>query len=207
MYQAQSFDHLKGLERISDGQLAEHLDLYAGYVKQVNALTRELTELRTERRASGKDFGLAEGTRRLAYEYDGMVLHELYFSNLKPGGAPRPSDRQACGRALAQTYGSIDQWQESFKALRSMRGVGWVILFQDPLTGRLTNFWVSLHQDGIPARCRPLLVMDVWEHAFMRDYRATERVRYVEAFFANIDWATVDQRFGEQQALRSASVA
>src|SRR2546426_4126876 len=207
IYSAKSFDHLEGLTGISDAQLAEHLDLYAGYVKQVNTLMQELSEMRGERRASGKDFGLAEGTRRLAFEYDGMVLHEFYFSNLKPGGEARPSDRQGLGRALAETFGSVEQWQENFQAMGSMRGVGWVILFQDPVTDRLTNYWVSLHQDGIPARCKPLLVMDVWEHAFMRDYRATERLRYVEAFFANIDWATVDQRFGEQQALRSSSAA
>jgi superoxide dismutase, Fe-Mn family len=207
MYQTKSFDHLRGLAGISDGQLTEHLELYAGYVKQVNALTKELAEIHSEKRATGQDLGLAEGTRRLAYEYDGMVLHEQYFSNLKPGGAPRPSDRQACGRALAEAYGSIDRWQENFKALGGMRGVGWVILFQDPLTGRLTNYWVSLHQDGIPARCRPLLVMDVWEHAFMRDYRASERLRYVDAFFTNIDWATVERRFNEEQALRTSSAA
>ena len=187
MYQSKSFDHLKGLSGISDGQLAEHLELYAGYVKQVNGLTKELAEMQNEKHESGKDFGLAEGTRRLAYEYDGMVLHEQYFGNLKPGGAPRPSERQPCGRGLVQAYGSIERWQENFKTLGGMRGVGWVILFQDPLTGGLTNYWVSLHQDGIPARCRPLLVMDVWEHAFMRDYRASERLRYVDAFFTNID--------------------
>ena len=127
MYRARSFDHLKGLDGISDSQLAEHLDLYAGYVKQVNALTQELSEMRSERRASGKDFGLAEGTRRLAFEYDGMVLHEFYFSNLKPGGAARPSDRQAFGRALAETFGSVDHRQENFQAMGGMRGVGWVI--------------------------------------------------------------------------------
>jgi len=207
MYRAQSFDHLKGLDGISDSQLAEHLDLYAGYVKQVNALTQELSEMRSERRASGKDFGLAEGTRRLAFEYDGMVLHEFYFSNLKPGGAARPSDRQAFGRALAVTFGSIDHWQENFQAIGGMRGVGWVILFQDPITDRLTNHRVSLHQDGIPARCKPLLVMDVWEHAFMRDYKATERPKYVEAFFRNVDWLVVDQRFNEEPGVRSPSAA
>ena len=109
MYRAQSFDHLKGLDGISDSQLAEHLDLYAGYVKQVNALTQELSEMRNERRASGKDFGLAEGTRRLAFEYDG----------------------KAFGRALAETFGSVDHWQENFQAMGGMRGVGWVILFQE----------------------------------------------------------------------------
>ena len=206
MYQAKSFDHLRGLSGISDGQLAEHLELYAGYVKQVNGLTKELAEMQNEKHESGKDFGLAEATRRLAFEYDGMVLHEHYFSNLKPGGAPRPSERQPCGRALVQTYGSVERWQENFKTLSGMRGVGWVILFQDPQNGSLTNYWVSLHQDGIPARCTPLLVMDVWEHAFMRDYRAAERLRYVDAFFTNIDWTAVERRFSER-AQRSASAA
>src|SRR5262249_55236098 len=87
----------------------------------------------------------------------------------------------------------------NFKTLGGMRGVGWVILFQDPLTGGLTNYWVSLHQDGIPARCRPLLVMDVWEHAFMRDYRASERLRYVDAFFTNIDWTTAERIYNEER--------
>jgi superoxide dismutase, Fe-Mn family len=206
-YKAQSFDHLKGLVGLSDAQLAEHLELYAGYVKQVNGLVQELAEMRSERQASGKDFGLAEGTRRLAFEYDGMVLHEYYFGNLKPGGEPRPSDRQPLGRALAETFGSIDKWMETFRAVGSMRGVGWVILFQDPLTDRLTNHWVSLHQDGIPARCTPLLVMDVWEHAFMRDYKATERAKYVEAFFKNIDWSVVENRLNESTPMSSPTAA
>ena len=111
-YTAKSFDHLRGLTGISDAQITEHLDLYAGYVKQVNALVQELSEMRTDRKEAGKDFSLAEGTRRLAFEYNGMVLHELYFSNLKPGGvgprterrsgarSPRPSDQSIAGRRI-----------------------------------------------------------------------------------------------------------
>src|SRR5262245_40120265 len=132
MYTAKSFDHLRGLTGISDAQITEHLALYAGYVKQVNSLVQELAEMRTDRAESGKDFSLAEGTRRLAYEYDGMVLHELYFSNLKPGGEAVPSERQAVGRALAETYGSVDDWQANFHAIGGMRGIGWVILLSGP---------------------------------------------------------------------------
>jgi Fe-Mn family superoxide dismutase len=86
-----------------------------------------------------------------------------------------------------------------------MRGIGWVILFEDPVTERLTNHWVSLHQDGIPARCKPLLVMDVWEHAFMRDYKASERAKYVEAFFKNVDWSVVDQRLREATTVHASA--
>jgi superoxide dismutase, Fe-Mn family len=207
VYTIRSFDHLRGLRGISDAQLIEHLELYAGYVKQVNSLVQELSEMRAERGESGKDFSLAEGTRRLAYEYDGMVLHELYFSNLKPGGDAGPSDRQALGRALAEAFGSVDHWQENFRAIGGMRGIGWVILYEDPVNGSLINQWISLHQDGIPARWKPILVMDVWEHAFMRDYKASERAKYVEAFFKNVDWATVDQRLRDTSVARVASAA
>ena len=100
-------------------------------------------------------------------------------------------------RALIETYGSVDQWQRNFQAIGGMRGIGWVILYEDPADGRLVNQWISLHQDGVPARWKPILVMDVWEHAFMRDYKATERSKYVDAFLKNIDWATVDQRLRE----------
>ena len=204
-YTAKSFDQLRGLAGISDAQITEHLDLYGGYVKQVNSLVQELAEMHTDRAESGKDFSLAEGTRRLAYEYDGMVLHELYFSNLKPGGDARPTERQAVGRALAETYGSVDDWQANFQAIGGMRGIGWVILYQDPVNGRLVNQWISLHQDGIPARWKPILVMDVWEHAFMRDYKATERAKYVDAFFKNVDWSVVDQRLREPIPRASAA--
>src|SRR6516164_6379272 len=110
-YTTKSFDHLKALTGISDAQLAEHLDLYAGYVKQVNALVQELSEMGAEQGQSGKDFSLAEGTRRLAYEYDGMILHELYFSNLKPGGEARPTaasstSGSACTRTVSPRAGS-----------------------------------------------------------------------------------------------------
>jgi superoxide dismutase, Fe-Mn family len=204
-YSAKSFDHLRGLTGISDAQLAEHLSLYEGYVKQVNSLVQELSEMRAERDQAGKDFSLAEGTRRFAFEYDGMVMHELYFSNLKPGGATKPTDRQGLGRALAETFGSVERWQDHFHAIAGMRGVGWVILYEDPASHRLINQWVTLHQVGTPARWNPLLVLDVWEHAFMRDYKATERAKYIEAFFKNVDWSIVEQRLREPAAVKSAA--
>ena len=200
VYAAKNFDQLRGLTGLSDAQITEHLGLYAGYVKQVNSLVQELAEMKAERDQSGKDFSLAEATRRFAYEYDGMVLHELYFSNLKPGGEARPTDRQGLGRALAESFGSVDQWLQNFQAIGGMRGIGWVILYEDPANGHLVNQWITLHQDGIPARWKPILVMDVWEHAFMRDYKASERSKYIEAFFKNVDWNAVEHRLREAPA-------
>jgi Fe-Mn family superoxide dismutase len=144
-------------------------------------------------------------TRRLGFEYNGMILHEYYFSDLRAGSEPQPSSGSGMASALAESFGSTEHWRADFHAIGEMRGVGWVILFQDPATGRLTNHWITLHQDGVPAGFKPLLVMDVWEHAFMRDYKATERASYIDAFFRNIDWQMVERRLQEEGAVRPAA--
>ena len=108
----------------------------------------------------------------------------------------------ALAAALAESFGSVGPWQAAFHAIGASRGVGCVILFQDPTTHCRTNHWITLHQEGVPAGSTPLLVMDVWEHAFMRNYKATERGTYIEAFFRNIDWRMIERR---PSALRLAS--
>ena len=203
-YKEQKFD-LKGLDGISDKQVEEHLALYAGYVKQVNMLNEELAKLRSEGKALGKNPEFAEINRRLGFEYGGMILHEYYFSNLRKAADPKPAPSSALATALNEAFGSVDQWRADFQAIGDMRGIGWVILFEDPVTDQLSNHWVTLHQEGIPAGFKPLLVMDVWEHAFMRDYKATEKAKYVEAFFRNVDWAMVERRLQDAQAIRPAA--
>jgi Fe-Mn family superoxide dismutase len=206
-YKEQAFENVRGLDGISDAQVAEHLKLYAGYVKQVNVLNEQLAERLAAGKASGKDPEFAELTRRLGFEYNGMILHEYYFSNLRRAADPSPPKHGVVTQALNAAFGSVDQWQADFQAMGDMRGIGWVILFQDPATDRMTNHWVTLHQDGVPAGFKPLLVMDVWEHAFMRDYQATEKSKYVEAFFRNIDWTVVERRIQDEAAIRPAAAA
>jgi Fe-Mn family superoxide dismutase len=204
IYKEQPFD-LQGLDGLSDTQIAEHLALYAGYVKQVNGLNDELATMTGRGQVSGKNPEFAELTRRLGFEYNGMLLHEHYFSNLRPAAEPKPPRGSGLAAALAESFGSVEHWQAAFHAIGEMRGVGWVILFQDPATHWLTNHWITLHEEGVPAGFKPLLVMDVWEHAFMRDYKATERGVYIEAFFRNIDWRMIERRLPERGALRLTS--
>jgi Fe-Mn family superoxide dismutase len=204
-YKVQQFDHVHGLDGISDGQVKEHLELYAGYVKQVNSLNGQLSEMLGQGKASGTNPEFAEITRRLGFEYNGMILHEYYFENLRRGGEPRPPAGSGLAQALGQSFGGLEPWLTDFQAIGTMRGVGWAVLFQDPVTDRLSNHWITLHQEGIPAGFKPLLVMDVWEHAFMRDYKATERKKYIEAFFRNVDWALVERRLGEAASIRPAA--
>jgi len=206
-YAEQQFDRLSGLDGISDEQIREHLTLYAGYVRQVNLLNEELAALRSRGRASGRDMEFSELTRRLGFEYNGMILHEYYFSNLRARASPRPGATSAVAQALAEAFGSVEDWRKDFQAIGGLRGVGWVLLCEDPMTRRLTNHWVCLHQNGVPAGFKPLLVLDVWEHAFMRDYKATERGRYLDVFFRNIDWHAVERRLIEPMAIRPAAAA
>ena len=194
VYRERDFSSLRGLAGLSDAQIAEHLKLYAGYVKRTNALTERLRALCLEGKASGADPVYAELTRRLGFEYNGMILHELYFGALAPGAAAEPPAGSKLRRALEASFGKLETWLADFRAVAAMPGIGWALLCQDPGTGWLSNHWVTLHGDGSPAGYAPILVLDAWEHAFMRDYQATERSRYVDAFFRNVDWAACENR-------------
>ncbi len=201
VYKPREFN-LSKLKGISDKTLEVHFGLYQGYVKNTNLLTEQLVEMFTQGKASGTDPKYAELTRRLAFEYSGMVLHEYYFGNMKKDGSGLPSGSSKAAQAITATFGTLDNWMTDFKAVGGMRGVGWAILFQDPATGRVTNQWVTLHQDGVPVAFKPLLVMDVWEHAFLLDYKPAERGKYIEAFFQNVDWDAVETRVTAAAAVR-----
>lgn len=188
---------LAGLQGISDNTLQTHFGLYEGYVKNTNLLNEQLAELIKNGQAGGANPHFAELTRRLGFEYNGMRLHEYYFDNMtsKAGGAPKAP----LNDALGASFGDFDTWKKDFAAIGGMRGVGWAIAYQDPWTGRISNHWVTLHEEGNPAGFRPVLVMDVWEHAFMLDYKPSERGKYIESFFANVDWAAVESRLRPAQ--------
>ncbi|MBV8083382.1 MAG: superoxide dismutase [Chloroflexi bacterium] len=183
---------LSGLTGISDQTLEMHFGLYKGYVDNTNKLTDQLEEMAKNGQAAGTNPAYAEITRRLGFEYNGMVLHEYYFGNMKPQASAQPTADLKAG--IESSFGSMETFLADFKAIGGMRGVGWAIMFQDPMTGALSNHWITLHQDGNPAGFKPLLVMDVWEHAFLLDYKPADKAKYLDAFIANIDWDVVGQR-------------
>jgi Fe-Mn family superoxide dismutase len=193
-YEAKPFPRLKGLSGISDALLRTHLELYAGYVKNTNGLYEELGNMRKEGRVKASDPAYAELTRRLGFEENGVLLHELYFGNL----APEPDPINAAPKlqkALADSFGgSFDGWLADFKAIAALRGVGWAIAYQSPESGRISNHWIELHQGGHPAGYKPIVVLDAWEHAFVPDYKPTERARYIEAYFKNLDYRACESR-------------
>jgi len=190
-YTAKKFD-LAGLQGISDNTLQVHFGLYEGYVKNTNLLNEQIHEIVAAGKAAGADPHFAELTRRLGFEYNGMRLHEYYFGNMTKAAGGSPSS--ALSEALGSSFGDFESWKKDFMATGGMRGVGWAIAYQDPWTGRISNHWVTLHEDGNVAGFAPILVMDAWEHAFLLDYKPSERSKYIEAFFANIDWTAVESR-------------
>lgn len=198
-YEAIAYN-LTGLLGISDEQIAQHKTLYQGYVNNTNKLNEELGHMLEAGKVDGMDPHFAELKRRLGFEYNGMRLHEYYFSNLKSGGGAIPAGSQLA-KALEANFGSVEAWQKDFTAVSKMRGVGWAILSQDPHTGKLANHWVTLHEDGNFAGFHPILVVDIWEHAFTVDYKPTERAKYLEAVMQNLDWAKVESRLLPAEAI------
>ena len=188
-YTAKDFGNLVGMEGFSETLLKNHFTLYQGYVTNTNKLMDSLAAMLKEGKVGTPEY--AELKRRMGFEFNGMRLHEYYFGNLGGKGALDKSGK--LGRKLAEDFGSYEDWEKDFRGTGTMRGIGWTILYQDNITGKLMNQWINEHETGHPAGCIPILVMDVFEHAFITDY-GLKRADYIEAFFKNINWTLVEIR-------------
>jgi len=190
-YTPRSFEFGSGLPGLSKDLLLEHLSLYKGYVTRSNALLKDLLVAEREGKAGAM---VQELRRRLGFEFSGMRIHEWYFEGLSatPG---KPSENHPLHKQIAATWGTWDAWWAAFKATCTMPGIGWAALVRDPTTGRLMNAWFQDHENAIPVGTHPVLVVDVWEHAYVKDFGATGRGKYVDAVKPLIDWKAVENRF------------
>jgi Fe-Mn family superoxide dismutase len=188
-YAPKDYAKLIGMEGFSETLLKNHFTLYQGYVTNTNKVLDTLDQMNRDGKTATPEF--AELKRRLGWEFNGMRLHEYYFENL--GGKGGISKGGKAANAIAASFGSVEAWEKDFRATGAMRGIGWVVLYQDTASSRLINFWVNEHDTAHPAGCNPLLIMDVFEHAYMLDY-GLKRADYIEAFFKNISWSAVDAR-------------
>lgn len=190
-YEPKSFEHLLGTPGFSDQLLQNHFTLYQGYVNNTNKLSETLNTLLKEDKTATPEY--AELKRRFGWEFNGMRLHEYYFGNMsKTSKKLAPNSKLV--QKLTADFGSYENWEKDFRATGAMRGIGWVILYHDPQANSLFNIWVNEHDVGHLAGATPLLVMDVFEHAYILDY-GLKRADYIEAFFKIIDWETVIERF------------
>jgi superoxide dismutase, Fe-Mn family len=188
-YTAKDYSSLIGLAGFSETLLKNHFTLYQGYVTNTNKVLDALAAMLKEGKTAAPEY--AELKRRLGWEFDGMRLHEYYFENL--GGKDALDPNSKLGKMIVESFGSYEAWEKDFKAVGAMRGIGWAVLYEDTAAGRLINFWINEHDGGHPAGCQPVLIMDVFEHAFMIDY-GLKRADYIEAFFKNIDWKAAGAR-------------
>jgi superoxide dismutase, Fe-Mn family len=203
-YKPKTFN-LSGLNGISDKTLEMHFKLYEGYVNETNHLNEKISAILKDGAVDAEEMpAYSELTRRLGFEYNGMFLHEYYFGNMTSSGG-EASKTSAFARACDKSFGSYDTWKTDFMGIGKMRGVGWAICYQNPWNGKLSNHWISLHEVGNVAGFNPILVMDVWEHAFLLDYKPADRSKYIEAFFSNIDWASVEDRMSKSSAPSAAA--
>jgi Fe-Mn family superoxide dismutase len=188
-YTAKDYSKLIGMEGFSQTLLNNHFTLYQGYVNNTNKLMDALATLLKEGKAATPEY--AELKRRFGWEFNGMRLHEYYFENL--GGKTPLVKGAVLGKMMAASFGSVEDWEQDFRATGAMRGIGWVVLYQDEATCGLLNTWINEHDVGHLAGGRPILIMDVFEHAYMTDY-GLKRADYIAAFFKNINWTAAESR-------------
>ena len=139
--------------------------------------------------------------RRFGFEYNGMVLHEYYFAQLKPG----VTVEQAPGfkAAILEQFGTFEAWHEDLMSAAKSRGIGWAICYYDGTTGQINNHFIQLHEDGNVGGFVPLVIVDVFEHAYMVDWKALGRADYLAAIHKNMNWSIVEARY---QAAKSGQI-
>ncbi len=190
-YEPRNFEHLLGTEGFSNTLLNNHFTLYKGYVTNANKLAEILDAMLKEGKVATPEY--AELTRRFGWEFNGMRLHEYYFDNMVKGGSKAERGSPLLAK-ITQEFGSFETWEKDFKSTGSLRGIGWTILYYDSVAQNLFNVWINEHDVGHLSGCTPLLIMDVFEHAFITDYQL-KRADYIEAFTKAVNWKTVNDRF------------
>ena len=184
IYQPRNFDNLLGIQILSDKLLKDHFSLYQGYINNINNLLQELDIYSKEYMDKTPEY--AEMKRRLGWEFNGARLHEYYFSNMIKGGKPLDKNTNLY-KKIEEDFGSFQDWKRDFKSTGLIRGIGWVILFYDPQVERLFNVWINEHDTGHFCGCYPVLVMDVFEHAYLLDY-GIKKEFYINEFLNIINW-------------------
>lgn len=178
-----NFDDIVGLSR---NQLRQHYQLYLGYIRLRDEI---LVNLENPGLSSYEYRGLKNGE---TYALNGIILHELYFANLGQS-TEEPSRRLLY--LINRDFGSYENWLADFIRTGKV-GRGWSVLAYDYRDDMLHNIMQDAHNEGPVWDAQPLLVLDVYEHAYMIDF-GIDKDRYLEVFQENIDWSEVNDRFGD----------
>ncbi len=191
MFTEQKFN-IPPLKGISAKNIEEHLKLYAGYVKHANLILEKIKELKQD--AERNAYALAEVNRRFGFEFNGMRNHEVYFRSFEGGSTP-PTTSGPLAKAVGQAWGSFDAWLAEFKSIALTRGIGWAMLYYDPVSKQLLNTWVDEQHLGQLQNCPLILGLDMWEHAYVADYQPSGKKNYIEDYFANLNWGVIERNY------------
>ena len=192
--------NIPALKGISAKTIEEHVKLYAGYVKNANAVIEKISTLSSEFFGKGVDnsYVIGELFRRFSFEYNGMRNHEVYFNSLS-GGPKALNTESALAKKFVETCGSIDIFVMGMKNLALTRGIGWAVLWYDKKDDRLLASWVDEQHLGQLNGCEMILGLDMWEHSYVADYQPSGKKNYVEDFFTNLNWEVVEENFKKAQ--------
>ncbi len=188
------------LKGISAKNIEEHLKLYAGYVKSINGIFEKVGELMTgsQEDIQKNTYLVGELMRRVGFEFNGMRNHEYYFASLS-GGAKPLSETSKLKIEMEKQAGSMETWLGGFKSLAMTRGVGWAMIYWDKKSKQLIPAWIDEQQLGQLNGLSYVLGIDMWEHAYVYDYPTSEKKKYIEAFFENLNWEVIEQNFLDAQ--------
>ncbi len=188
-YEAKVFN-LPEVVGISKATMVNHLGLYQGYVKHVNLIDEQIKALSSDTEKNA--YAIGELQRRLGFEFCGMRNHEYFFTQFEGGATPLPEGRLK--ERIETQWGSFDSWLKGFTHIAKARGIGWAMLYYDKQTNQLVQTWVDEQHIGQLVDVDIILALDMWEHSYLMDYASPDKGKYIDAFFAALNWEIIAAR-------------
>lgn len=184
------FQYRKDITVVDQAQFDAHLRLYDGYVNKVNEIDRILSGNAGRNEANATFSYFRECKRGETYAINGVILHEMYFENI--GGDPSVGPNPSTEKQIIQDFGSLKGWEEDFVAT-AKASRGWVVFCYEQRSCRFRNISLDSHDLGNIAYSAPILVLDVYEHAYFLQY-ADNKAEYINRFLENINWDVINER-------------
>ena len=191
MFVAKTFN-IPEVPGISKKAIDEHMKLYQGYVKHANLIQDKVKELSSDREKNA--YLLGELSRRFAFEFDGMRNHEYYFEQLEDGRKEISMD-SPLNVQIAKDFGSVEEWFKSFVQLALTRGIGWAVLWYDPISKHLVQNWVDEQHLGHLNGLKFIYGIDMWEHSYLFDYIPADKRKYIDAYTQATNQEVAAKRF------------
>tara|TARA_R110001583_G_scaffold48919_12_gene153150 strand:+ start:785 stop:1486 length:702 start_codon:yes stop_codon:yes gene_type:complete len=200
-YVAQQKKYNLSTELLSTANKKNHIDLYENYVKTFNHVSAELDAV--DRDSAGSNSSRYRSLKiDETYNLNAVYLHELYFSNISDVHSELAMDSLSYMR-LSRDFGTFDEWQQDFIAACKSSRCGWVVTGLNIYLQSYTTCVIDLHSENVPVGFYPIIVMDVWQHAYYRDYLGDVGT-YTRAMMKQLNWKVIEKRFLKSERILSA---